>query len=76
MSANSAPQMLFLKEEYTLRFLNFLTISLCSSSANCSFNILLLSLADSSTGPADVFYQKFYKPLKQNIFYFHHILHF
>ena len=31
----SAPQMLSLNDEYTLCFVNFLIIGLCSSSANC-----------------------------------------
>ena len=42
MSARSAPQMLSLKEEETLRFSNFLIIGLCNSSANCLFHIISL----------------------------------
>ena len=37
-----APQILFLKREYTFRFTNFLIITLCSSSSNSSFGITSL----------------------------------
>ena len=38
--------MLSLKEEYTLRFLNFLLVALCNSTANCWFDIISLLIAD------------------------------
>ena len=39
-SARSAPQMLFSKEEYTLR-LNFIITVLCNCTANCWFSKLI-----------------------------------
>ena len=42
ISANSLPQILSVKDEYTLRFLNFLIIGLCNSSANSC--LLIISL--------------------------------
>ena len=35
MYARSAPEMLSLKEEYILCFLNFIIMSVCNSLANC-----------------------------------------
>ena len=63
-----------LKDEYTFGFSNFLIFGLCNSSANCSFNIFL-SLTPL---PEDLitFYQKIYKPLKQDPFDIRHILDF
>ena len=57
ISTRSAPQTLSLKNVYTFRFSNFLTIGLCNSSANCLFDKI------SSLTPAivDLLSKKFLK---------------
>ena len=51
MPARSAPQILSIKDECTSIFSNFLTIGLCSCSANCLLEITLFLIAPS---PADL----------------------
>ena len=68
ISARSAPQTLSLKDGCTVPFSKFLIIGLCNSSANCWFGIISLLIAP--------FYQKIYKPLKQDLFDIHHIADF
>ena len=72
VSAKSAHQILPIKGECTFLLLNFLIIGLCSSSANCLLEIIsfLIPL------PEGFFYQKIYKPLKQDPFDIHHISDF
>ena len=53
ISARSAPQILFIKDECTFLFLNFLIIDLCNSSANSLFDIFSFLI-----GPAEVFLSK------------------
>ena len=45
MSAESAPKIMSLKDEYNLNFSNFLITGLCNSSANYWFGIILLLTA-------------------------------
>ena len=64
----SASQILFLKDEYTFPFSNFLIIGLCNSSANCYiakskvhwFDIILLLIA-----PPEELLSRIYQSLKQ-----------
>ena len=71
ISATSTPQMLFIKDEHTCRFSNFLIIGLCNSLANswfdiCSFLTTNLCRAAKVSERAnvgelpEVFYQKLY----------------
>ena len=53
ISARSVFQILSIKHEYFFRFLNFLTIGLCSYSANSLFEIISFLIA-----PPDVFLSK------------------
>ena len=71
MSARSAPQILFRKDEHTFLFLRFLIIGVCNSSANSLFEIFSFLIA-----APDVFCQKKYRPLKQVHVDIHHILGF
>ena len=80
MSAKSAPEILSLKDEHTLRFLNSLIVGFCNSSAKfeeCWFGIILLLTAP----PEQIcvqskwtFYQKMYKLLEQVCADINHIL--
>ena len=48
ISARSAPELLSLKNEYTLRFLNFVILGLCNTPANCwsdKFSFLMVDLS-------------------------------
>ena len=68
ISARSAPQILSTRGEYTFLFLNFQIIGLYNSSDNSLLEIFSFIMPL----PA-VFYQKIYKPLKQDLFDIHHI---
>ena len=68
----SAPRILSIKGEYTCRFLDFLIIGLCNSSANSLLEIILLLIAS----PEVFFYQKIYKSLNQFNVDIHDILDF
>ena len=69
VSARSAPQRLSIKDKCTFLFSIFLIIGLCNSSANCWSYIFSFSIPL----PEVFFYQKIYKPLKQDPFVIHHI---
>ena len=67
--------------------MSILFVGLCNSSYNCWFEIILLWIADlfgvakvsgwvQVTAPPEDFYQKIYKPLKQDLFDNHHISEF
>ena len=88
MSARSSPRILFLKEEYTFHFSNFLIIGLSNLFANCRmpsqtlvtqakskgdcFKIILLLIA-----PTEGFLsKKKNQPLKQFQVDIHHVLDF
>ena len=45
MSATSAPQMLYLKDEYTLSLSHFLITRLCDYFATCCWKITLILIA-------------------------------
>ena len=75
ISAISSPQILSVKDEYIFLFLNFLITDLCNSSANSlfeMFSFLTLLPENLFAHVAEVFYQKIYKPLKQDHFDIHH----
>ena len=57
MLIRSAPQILSTKDEYTFRFLQFLIIGLCNSSANSLFEIFSFPKPLSQV----IFNQKFVK---------------
>ena len=71
ISERSASQILPIKDKCTFLFLSFPIIGLCNSSANCYSEIFSFLIR-----PPEVFYQTFYRPLKQNLFDIHHIFDF
>ena len=48
LSTRLAPQLLSLKDDYTLHFLNFIITGICNFPANCWFVIISLLIADLS----------------------------
>ena len=74
ISSRSAPQILPLKDERTFRFLHFLIIGLCSSSANYWFSGTRSELIPLTLGVAAAFSEITYKPLKQVHLDIHHII--
>ena len=82
ISVESAPQTLPLKDQYILRFSNFLIIGFCNSSAKSEgrwFGIIsLLKLLPSNlfARVAEPFYQNICKQLKQVLIDIDHILDF
>ena len=80
MFAGYAPQILSLKDEYTLHFSNFLIVGSCNYSANSWFAIISLLKplpeADLYVREADLLSKNLYKQLKLNLFDIHYNLHF
>ena len=84
ISAKSAPQIIFIKDDHTFSFLNFLIIGLCNSSANFCFDInsllttppgnLFVHVAEALA--LEDFLSRNFKPLEQIHVDVHHVLNF
>ena len=71
ISSRSWSKILSMKNDCTFLLLNFLIIGLCNASV-----ISLLDIISFLTGPQEIFFQKIYKPLKQDSIDIHHISNF